>query len=299
MKKKNDEELGILLTREIKAMMFDRALTSDQKVQIFCAIVGEEKIKNPLLASYANTLKSGYIYANERRKAGIYSKREYQRQYARTKYASVNIVNDKTSIVNDSALSLIKGNGNGNSNIPPTPKGVGRVPSAVSAEDIVAGRGGRKGSSAKDGREQDGRCVWCDGEGFCSKPNSNWQGSHCCNCCGKMLAEDWADTFAAEIVEWYPYKVNPVGLKKTLLTEAKKSSARAVADGIAAWRKSGAWDEERFVPRKIMSWIRGGCYSEKPPQIKSSAARADGGHALAAPSSDATMRMIESEGEEE
>ena len=328
MKKKSDEELGILLTREIKAMMFDKALTSDQKVQIFCAIVGDEKIKNPLLASYANTLKSGYIYANERRKAGIYSKREYQRNYARTKYASAaNIEHDKTTIVDDSALSLIKGNGNGN-NIPPTPKGVGRVPSAVSAEEIMEGRRGRKDAAAKDGRArdwkttsgqqqgnangtgrtrdeqrsgqtQDGRCVWCDGEGFCRDPDNNCQGAHCCNCIGKTSAEDWAGTFALEIFDWYPYKVNPVGLTKTLLAEAKKTSARAVADGIAAWRKSGAWDEPRFIPRKIMAWIRGGCYSEKPPQKKSPAAHADGMPASAAPSADATMRMIESEGEEE
>ena len=291
MKKKTDDELGILLTREIRTMMFDKNLKAEQKVQIFCAVVGDEKIKDPILSSYANSLKTGYIHANSARMASIYSRRERQKEYQRNMRTSTEIKGDRRALP-------IKGKGKGKGNIPPTPKGVGRVPSAISAEDVIAGRGGRKGGSAKDVREQDGRCVWCDGEGFCENPDMNGGGSRCCNCMDKTSSEDWAEKFAAEIVEWYPYKVNPVGLKKTLWDEVKKTSARAVADGIAAWRKSGAWDERRFIPRKLMAWIRGGCYGEKPPQKKSSVACDDGVRALAAPSVDATMRMLQSEGEE-
>lgn len=290
MKKKTDDELGILLTREMKTMMFDENLTAEQKVQIFCAVVGDEKVDNPLLNSFANSLKVGYVHANSARMSSIYKRRDRQRKTYEDERTS-------TEIGVDSHSSPIKGKGKGNNN-PPTPKGVGRIPSPVSPEEIMSGHGGRRGDSTKNGRKPDGRCVWCDGDGFCRDPENNCQGSHCCNCMGKISAEDWADKFAAEIVEWYPYKVNPVGLTKTLLTEAKKTSARAIAVGIAAWRRSGAWDEERFIPRKIMAWIRGGCYGEKPPQ-KNTAARGDGARVQTAPSSDATMRMIESGDEEE
>ena len=275
MQKNTNEELGTLLTREMLTMMFDNNLKAEQKVHIFCAIVGDEKVKDVVLASYANALRIGYIHANSARIASIQARRERQKEYQRNLRAS-------TEINRDIRAFPIEGKGNGKGNIPPTPKGVGRVPSKVSPEEIMS--------------ECGERCAWCDEEGFCTTGNSS--GSHCCNCADKVPQECFAAQYADEIISWYPYKVNPVGLKKTILVEVKKFSARALSDGIAAWRNSGAWDESRFIPRKIMAWISGGGYREDPPK-KSSAARTDGGRALAAPSSDATMRMIQSGKDEE
>ena len=251
MKKKTDEELGILLTREMQTMMFDKNLKAEQKVQIFCAVVGDEKIKDPVLASYANALKTGYEHSNSARIASIYARRERQKEYQRNIRAS-------TEIDGDIRALPIKGNGKGKGNIPLPPKG-GKgenVPSAVSPDDLM-----------REARPFD--------------------------------AKTWAAEIAAEIANWYPYEVNHDGLKKVLIAKFKKNLARALDDGIAAWLDSGAWDEKRFIPPDIVKWIKLERFLDKPPQKKSSAARADGGRALAAPSADATMRMIESEGEEE
>ena len=251
MKKKTDEELGILLTREMQTMMFDKNLKAEQKVQIFCAVVGDEKIKDPVLASYANALKTGYEHSNSARIASIYARRERQKEYQRNIRAS-------TEIDGDIRALPIKGKGKGKGNIPLPPKG-GKgenIPSAVSPDDLL-----------KEARPVDGK--------------------------------KWADEIASEIVSWYPYEVNHDGLKKVLIAKFKKNLARALDDGIAAWLDSGAWDEKRFVPPDIVKWIKLERFLDEPPQKKSPAARADGGRALAAPSADATMRMIESEGEEE
>ena len=251
MKKKTDEELGILLTREMQTMMFDKNLKAEQKVQIFCAVVGDEKIKDPVLASYANALKTGYVHSNSARIASIYARRERQKEYQRNIRAS-------TEIDGDIRALPIKGNGKGKGNIPLPPKG-GKgenVPSAVSPDDLM-----------REARPFD--------------------------------AKTWAAEIAAEIANWYPYEVNHDGLKKVLIAKFKKNLARALDDGIAAWLDSGAWDEKRFIPPDIVKWIKLERFLDKPQQKKSSAARADGGRALAAPSADATMRMIESEGEEE
>ena len=251
MKKKTDEELGILLTREMQTMMFDKNLKAEQKVQIFCAVVGDEKIKDPVLASYANALKTGYVHSNSARIASIYARRERQKEYQRNIRAS-------TEIDGDIRALPIKGNGKGKGNIPLPPKG-GKgenIPSAVSPDDLM-----------REARPFD--------------------------------AKTWAAEIAAEIENWYPYEVNHDGLKKVLIAKFKKNLARALDDGIAAWLDSGAWDEKRFIPPDIVKWIKLERFLDKPPQKKSSAARADGGRALAAPSADATMRMIESEGEEE
>ena len=39
MKKKSDEEFGILITREMKSMMLDSTITYEQRAKIFCAIL--------------------------------------------------------------------------------------------------------------------------------------------------------------------------------------------------------------------------------------------------------------------
>lgn len=252
MKKKTDEELGILLTREMKTMMFNDKLSDSQKVQIFCAVVDDSTLDDPILDAFAKTLKVGYIHANNARMSSIYKRRDRQRRAYEDERTS-------TEIGVDSSSSPIKGKGKGNGKCIPLPPKGGKgenVPSAVSPDDLL--------------RE--------------ARP---------------IEAKTWAAEIASEIVGWYPYEVNHDGLKKVLMSKFKKNLARALDDGIDAWRKSGAWDEKRFVPPDIVKWIKLERFLDEPPQKKSPAARADGGRALAAPSADATMRMIESEGEEE
>ena len=251
MKKKTDEELGILLTREMKTMMFNEKLSDSQKVQIFCAVVGDSTLDDPILDAFAKTLKVGYVHENNARISSIYKRRDRQRKTYEDERTS-------TEMSEDSHSSPIKGKGKGKGICIPLPPKGGKgekIPSAVSPDQLIGA----------------------------SRP---------------FDARTWASEIASEIVSWYPYEVNRDGLKKILLAKFKKNLARAVADGIAAWRKSGAWDEKRFVPPDIVKWIKLERFLDEP-QKKSSAARADGGRALAAPSADETMRMIQSEGEEE
>lgn len=129
MKKKTDEELGILLTREMKEMMFDEQISDKQKVMIFQAVVGDLEIKEPLLASYAKSLKSGYDFANKSRMQTIYARRERQAAYQRDVRASTEINRDERAL-------LLKGKGKG-INIPLSPKGEKGVPSQISPEELM------------------------------------------------------------------------------------------------------------------------------------------------------------------
>lgn len=108
--------------------------------------------------------------------------------------------------------------------------------------------------------------------------------------------EEWAARVVVEIREWYPYAVNETRLGKVLMSEAVKNSPARVEGGLRAWRESGAWDEARFIPRRIAAWVKDGHYLDEPPK-KIPAARSV--TAAAAPSSDATARILADNGEED
>lgn len=253
MKKKTDEELGILLTREMQTMMFNEKLTAEQRVALFCSIVSGQDVDDPLLSAFAESLKSGFIHANNARKSSIYNRRERQKNYLRSSTPIYVDSRSSTSIDAHRRSSPIKGKGKGICNIPLTPKGGKGEPPAISPEQLTE---------------------------------------------DAVSPRAWAERYAAEIATWYPYVVNLGKLTKTLLDAEKKHSARAVEDGIARWRASGLWDDARFVPRRIVAWIQGGSFLDEPPQ-KNPGARADGGGTGgAAPSADATLRMLQDDGEE-
>lgn len=261
MKKKTDEEFGVLLTREMNSMMFNEKLTAEQRVSIFCAILSGKDVDDPLLSAFAESLKIGFIHVNNARKTSIYNRRERQRNYLRSSTdidahlrSSTTIdehLRSSTTIDAHRRSSPTRGICYSN-NIPLTPKGGKGEPPVVSPESILEGQSPR----------------------------------------------EWAERSAAEIATWYPYVVNLGKLTKALLGAEKKHSARAVEDGIARWRASGAWDEPRFVPRRIVAWIQGGSFLDEPPQKTSGAREAvpsEGG--CTAPSADATLRLLADEGE--
>lgn len=258
MQKKTDEQLGRLLTHEIVSMIQDKNLKDADVGLLIRAIIGFKTIKQGYLASFANSLKSGFIEENRKYIDGINKRRERNRNAEARRREKVAQVDENTHMSAHVRPCPRKEKGKEKKYIPLPPKGGkgGNIPSAVSPDELL--------------RE--------------SRP---------------FDAETWAAEIAYEIVSWYPYEVNHDGLKKILMSKFKKNLARALDDGIAAWLDSGAWDEKRFIPPDIVKWIKLERFLDKPPQKKSSAARADGGRALAAPSADATMRMIESEGEEE
>lgn len=255
MLKKTDEQLGRLLTHEIVSMIQDKSLKDADVGLLIRAIIGFKTIKQGYLASFANSLKSGFIEENRKYIEGINKRRERNRKAEANRRELANSARDDRPTSAHVRTCPCKEKGKEKNNIPLPPKG-GKgenVPSAVSPDDLM-----------REARPFD--------------------------------AKTWAAEIAAEIENWYPYEVNHDGLKKVLIAKFKKDLARALDDGIAAWLDSGAWDEKRFIPPDIVKWIKLERFLDKPPQKKSSAARADGGRALAAPSADATMRMIESDG---
>lgn len=109
--------------------------------------------------------------------------------------------------------------------------------------------------------------------------------------------EEWAARMVVGIMATYPYKVNETNLGQVLMEAARKNSPARVEGGFRAWCDSGAWDEKRFIPRRIASWVKEGHYLDEPPK-KNSAARAEP-RASAAPSADATARLLADNGEDD
>lgn len=239
MKKKTDEELGILLTREIRAMMFDTRLSAEQKVNLFCSIVGGETIDDPILQSYADTLRTGFEHSNNARKAAIYSKRSRNKEYAKNRCLSSPIDTNRhlsSPIDGDRCLSLYNGNGNGNGNwndIPPKSpsRGTeGKIPPALSAEDIT-------------GETELIREIAVE------------------------VAQDieMTDAFAH-------MRVNRKKLIACLISILKKNcGAKSTVETIAtinrslkSWTKAWASDDWRFCPGRITDWLYDGKYLEEP-----------------------------------
>lgn len=230
MKKQSDEEFGILITREMKAMMLNDTLSYEQRAILFCAIITDAKLDDPLLSAFAESLKVGYISTNNKRKAEILSRRERQKRYQRNLRTSTEIddYERKSAFVSvDERASLNKAKqSKAKHNIPLSPSGKGE-PSAITVEDILRG----EGAAAAELESGDG---------------------------------NFASEFAAEIAQTYPYKVNIENLSKTLSRLQKKFPARAIRDGYLAWRDHG-WTEPRFFPRRIVAWFQAEQFTELPP----------------------------------
>lgn len=237
MKKKTDEELGILLTREIRAMMFDTRLSAEQKVNLFCSIVGGETIDDPILQSYADTLRTGFEHSNNARKAAIYSKRSRDKEAAKHRRVSSPIVTDRhlsAPIGGDRSVSLYNGNGNGNGNdIPPKSpsRGTeGKIPPALSAEDIT-------------GETERIREIAVE------------------------AAQDLEQMSAFSHM-----RVNRKKLIACLISILKKNGGAEKANetlskvncSLNAWTKAWAADDWRFCPGRITDWLYDGKYQEEP-----------------------------------
>lgn len=226
MNKKSDDELGILLTREIQSMMFNDKLTAEQRVSIFCSVVSGEEVDDPLLSAFAETLKTGFIHANEARKASIYSKRERERERLRNQRQSSAInANQRQS----SATAIYgNGNGNGNGKVPPkSPEGGLNVESSTSSEPTSM----LDDPAAALGLPADG---------------------------------DEAAKIAAEIEGSYRYKVNRGKLRKCLKSVLKKNSAAEVIGGYRRWLAVWEADDFQWAPSRITDWLYDAKFLEEP-----------------------------------
>lgn len=255
MSEENDKTFGRVITREMLTMIQDQSLDNATVGEMLRAIICDITPENKILASFANSFKSGYISVNseyvEQRERRLESWRRYNAK--RRKSASGNDEEQDATTRNHSQ-PRINLNQSKQRNIPLSPKGEKGERLPPSVFDAI-------------GDEMD-----------------------------EASPEIWADRMAEEIAEWYPYAVNQSNLKKTLKKSAEKDSAARVEAGLRKWRESGAWDEGRFVPRRLVAWIKEGHYLDEPPK-KLSAARVE--RPSSAASADATLRILADNGEED
>lgn len=228
MNKKSDDELGILLTREIQSMMFNDKLTAEQRVSIFCAVVSGEEVDDPILSAFAETLKTGFIHANEARKASIYSKRERERERLRNQRQSSAINANQRQ----SSATAIYGNGNGNGN------GNGKVPPK-------SPEGGLDAESSTS-----------------SEPTSMLDDPAAA--LGLTADGDEVSKIAAEIEGSYRYKVNRGKLRKCLKSVLKKNSAAEVLGGYRRWLAVWQADDFQWAPSRITDWLYDAKFLEEP-----------------------------------
>ena len=83
MRKKSQDELGTLVTREMKVMLQDESLTKEQRFDILSCVMFDAPLKNTLMSSFANSLKAGFEQINTSRYRAIEREREWRKNTER------------------------------------------------------------------------------------------------------------------------------------------------------------------------------------------------------------------------
>ena len=96
MRKRDYEELGQLITREMMAMLRDERLSADARIKVLLAVVDDTDIDDTMLSVFASSLKTGFDIVNKQRRKSIDDRRETQRNYAKRKRLKA-AENDSTS----------------------------------------------------------------------------------------------------------------------------------------------------------------------------------------------------------
>ena len=270
MRKKSQDELGTLLTREIRVMLQDQSLTKEQRFDILAAIMFDAPLKTPILASFAKSLKTGYDYANNKTFAATNSHRKAAKEYEQRKREELKRLKEiernggqlPSIDINGNQLTSIDGinkqiNKQGISPYKP-PKGGGRkVPKAVKPEDLFK-------SDSKRTTASGGPVL----EYLCS-----------CEADDPPQARQMAVAVAAELETREAFgrmRVNQRNLMRHLLPLAEKNSARLVdwwrevSHGLDAWTAAWKADDWQYAPGKITKWLADEKYLQ-PPRKKAAA----------------------------
>ena len=154
MRKKSQDELGTLVTREMKVMLQDESLTKEQRFDILSSVMFDAPLKNTLMSSFANSLKAGFEQINISRYRAIEREREWRKNTERRRRHAGYL--DENATTSDpmsphvtpchpmSPHDGLKQNKTKQGISPyKPPKGGGRkVPKAVEPEDIMKGQVG-------------------------------------------------------------------------------------------------------------------------------------------------------------
>ena len=261
MRKKSQDELGTLVTREMKVMLQDESLTKEQRFDILSSVMFDAPLKNTLMSSFANSLKAGFEQINTSRYRAIEREREWRKNQER-KRRHAGYIDENATPCNSMSLHATPCNSmslhdglkqnktkQGISPYKP-PKGGGRkVPKAVEPEDIMKGQVGAATSHGK----------------------------------GDADFREAAEIVAAAIENTDAFahmRVNRRNLMRHLLPIFKKNSAaenadkidygkaealgRAILNGLSAWTEKWAADGWQYAPGKITKWLADEKWLEEP-----------------------------------
>ena len=269
MRKKSQDELGTLVTREMKVMLQDEELTKDQRFDILSCVMFDAPLKNTLMSSFANSLKAGFEQINGTRYKAIDRIREFKRRSERIRRHGGNMDNDKLpfnsipihgnpcpSITIHGELKAKAKQGNISPYKPPK-GGERKVPKAVKPEDLFRSNSKRTTASVGPVLEYLSNLEAYD----------------------PPQARQMAVAVAAELETQEAFgrmRVNRRNLMRHLLPLAEKNSARLVdwwrevSHGLAAWTAAWKADDWQYAPGKITKWLADEKYLQ-PPRKKAAA----------------------------
>ena len=306
MRKKSQDELGTLVTREMKVMLQDESLTKEQRFDILACVMFDAPLKNTLMSSFANSLKAGFEQINVSRYRAIEREREWRKNTERRRrhagYIDENVATSDTMSPHDTPCTTMSPHDGLKQNktkqgISPykPPKGGKKVPDKVRPEDLF-GKPGKKGG---------GRCRFTDANGYCTNEKMQGGGFKCMGpeCEGREVVasegvrvatvKELTETLAQDIEQTEAFgrmRVNRRNLMRHLLLIVKKNCAaegederasnetrcafwklyKTILDGLDAWTAAWKADDWQYAPGKITSWLADDKYLQ-PPRKKAAA----------------------------
>ena len=307
MRKKSQDELGTLVTREMKVMLKEEGLTKEQRFDVLAAVMFDAPVKNSLLASFAKSLKAGFEQINASRYRAIEREREWRRN-AEKRRRHAGYIDDNGSTLNSMSLHVtpctsmslhdgLKQNKTKQGISPyKPPKGGKKVPDKVRPEDLIGGKPGKKNRWL---------CRFMDARGLCTNEDIPRCGLGCmdqtCPAYEEIAVEgvrvatvkELTETLAQDIEQTEAFgrmRVNRRNLMRHLLPIVKKNCAaegederasnetrsafwklhKTILDGLAAWTAAWKADDWQYAPGKITKWLADEKYLQ-PPRKKTAA----------------------------
>lgn len=269
MRKKTQDELGTLVTREMKVMLQDESLTKDQRFDILAAVMFDTPLKNAILASFAKSLKAGFELVNAARYRGIEREREWRKNAERKRRKLSYLAEEHATPSNPMSPHETP--------CPPMSPHDGlkqnRTEQGISPYNPP--KGGRKLSSKVSSERKPGKKPK-KGGARPAEPSPQSPGEPTATGMANAMAEKLEHTEA-----FARMRVNRRNLTRHLLQLAEKNSGRLdewaleVLDGLDAWTAAWKADDWQYAPGRITKWLADEKYLQ-PPRKKAAAAEVVG-----------------------
>ena len=273
MRKKSQDELGTLVTREMKVMLQDESLTKEQRFDLLAAVMFDTPVKSSLLASFAKSLKAGFELVNRSRYKAIERDRERRKNIERRRrklgYIDPTCTDmtdhDPTCTDMTSHDRLVQNKTRQGISPYKPPKGGGKLPKVVRPEDLL--KAGPKKTAARRAEPP---------------PQE-----------GLTLADvvvDIAECLAKKEAFGH-MRASERSLRRCLIPIVKKNCAVGNGDavdldeaamlkakivgGLIAWTEAWKADDWQYAPGRITKWLVDEKYLQ-PPRKKAAPAEGSG-----------------------